>query len=367
MLTYLIRTNSLDSDDRFVKTLAFLDECEQKVEVFAVVKKLSRHRGDFIERQLSLRARFRSGHLVMLKYLELIFVTCRYLLRARGRRWFANFDFLPLHFLVACFASSRNRPIWDLHEMPPLFIERNPILRSLFACLLKRSHVIVCNEARRSALADAFGVCLDSALILRNFPSEITRLSLVSARNDYLSRTSVKEDVLSVIIIGGNAPGRFVAESVETIATLRRKTGLDIRVSLVGGEPLVTAHNFVTSTGFISFNQLISDCVKGGVALCFYKMNTSNNLLCEPNRFYQSLLVGQDVLTFAHPSLEKIESLQRHIVDESDFSASLENILKRLIFERLSADRQTRAAIVSTPCDFVFESQLSDFANWLPR
>lgn len=367
MLTYLIRTNSLNSDERFVKTLRFLDECHQETRVFGVVKTPTERDHGFIQKQLRFREWLPSGHLVSLKYVELVAATFWFIIRYRGRRWFANFDFLPVQVFSTLFAGAKSRPIWDLHEMPPPFVTRNWLLRRVFAFLLRRSHVIVCNDARRRALEEAFGVGLSSALILRNYPGREAREQLVAARQKHLSATERDKDALSVVIVGGNVPGRYVAESVEAIAELRKETGHDIRVTLVGGAPLEPAPDFVASTGFIPFCRLITECVKGGISLCFYRMNTLNNTLCEPNRFYQGLLAGQFVLTFDHPSLNGIRSPQRRIVDEVDFQASLKIALEELIADLLGVDQPAPSSLEDITDVFVFENQLPRFAEWFPR
>ena len=368
MLTYLIRTNSLDSDERFDKTLTFLEDLGEKVTVFGVVKSVSSRADRFVERTLWLRKRFRSGNLVAIKYAELLVRTALFLLGTLGkRRWYANYDFLPLQAITTLFASRANRPIWDLHEMPPGFAIRNHVIRRLFAFLLERSHVIVCNESRRKVLEETFGVALPDALVLRNYPSAATREQLASARRDHLESVPFREDALSVVIIGGDVPGRYVTESIKVIADLRAETGLDITVTLVGGAPLENAPDFVTSTGFLPFRQLVSECVKGRISLCFYRMNSLNNIFCEPNRFYQGLLAGQSVVSFDHPSLQDIVSPLRWIVDEDSFEASLKTTLKALFDGLISANSGEPRGERALDQIFIFESQLPAFQRWLSR
>ncbi|WP_151886056.1 glycosyltransferase family protein [Qipengyuania flava] len=366
-MTYLIRTNSLDSDERFVKTLRFLEQCHQEVLVFGVVKALSSNGCDFIERRLRLRRSLPSGRLVLLKYVELLGLSAWFLVRHRGRRWFANFDFLPLQVLSTLFSRRRTRPIWDLHEMPPAFVMENLFLRLIFAFLLKRSHVVVCNKARRDALELAFGVSLQDALILRNYPGKVARQQLVEARKNHIAVTTPREDLLTIVIVGGDMPGRYVEESIQAIAELRSELGLDIRVSLVGGAPLASAPEFVSSTGFIPFRELVARCVKGGISLCFYRMDTLNNVLCEPNRFYQGLLAGQFVITFAHPSLEQFKPPQRRIIDEANFHRSLKDVLDALFVERNGVSSTPTSGFEAVSDSFVFEKQLPDFRQWLLR
>ena len=361
---YLIRTNALDSDERFDKTCRFLTEAGEDVVVYGVVKRQSSVRAGAVQRELWFRKLFGSGRLIALKYVELLIVTAWFLLRHRGRRWYANFDFLPLQLISTALANTSNRPIWDLHEMPPEFIVRNPFLRRLFRFMLRRSHIIACNQARVAALEVAFGVDLSNALTLRNTPGRKAFDRLKSARAKHLATTNHEQDLHRIIIIGGNAPGRYVRESVEVVAGVREATGIDLRVTLVGGAPLNNAPSFVTSTGFLPFDDLVSRCVQGGISLCFYQMNSLNNTLCEPNRLYQGLVAGQYVMSFDHPSLRDLTCARRIIVDEADFANSLHAALESI----LSASPPPDAS--AQDCEskaYVFDLQLPAFKAWFPK
>lgn len=366
-LCYLIRTNSLDADERFTKTYQFLQDVGERVQVYGVVKRQADVDSHFIQKQLHLRSVLGSGRLVTLKYAELLLFTAMFLLRHRGRRWFANFDFLPLQLLSTLLSTRTSRPIWDLHEMPPNVAMRNPFLRRIFAYLLRNNHVIVCNQARLDALEQIFGVDLSDALILRNTPGRRTFDQLVAARQSYLAEVTSEDDPRSIIITGGNVPGRYVQESVEVVKAIRDETGMNLRVTLVGGSPLETPHDFVTSTGFIPFDELVRRCVQGGISLCFYRMNSLNNNLCEPNRFYQSVVAGQHVVSFDHPSLRDIDYRRHHIASEDAFFSSLESILRQITTTPTEpyARLETTKSEMSTT--LIFEKQLPSFAAWFPR
>ena len=364
---YLIRTNALDSDERFAKTVQFIRKTNRSVQVFAVVKRRTSDDWEFIQQRLRLRNILRSGRWIALKYLELLFVTGLFLLRHKGRRWYANFDFIPLQFFSVLFSSRNNRPIWDLHEMPPKVFMKNLILNRVFAYLLRNSHVIVCNRARLEALEVSFGVDLSESLILRNTPGRWAFDELIASTRKYCAVTSSEENVRSIVITGGNAPGRYVSESIEVVREVRHETGVDLRLTLVGGKALETSYEFVNSTGFIPFDQLVQHCVRGGISLCFYSTVSLNNRLCEPNRFYQAIVAAQHVVTFDHPSLRDVSYHRHHVVDEQQFKESLKMILKQIIsapYERQSSlDRAGKAS----PSILAFESQFSDFEAWFPE
>lgn len=366
--SYLIRTNALDSDERFNKTCAFLSEIGNEIDVFAIVKRQSAGVSEnWIQQELRLRSLFGGGNLVAFKYVELLLRAAWFLASNQGRRWYANFDFLPLHVLTAVLARRDTRPIWDLHEMPPEFVARNPILRRIFSFLLSRSHVIVCNEARREAMEALFGVELPDACVLRNYPALSATQTLVRERLAFLESAAATNDQYRIVITGGNAPGRYVPESIDVIASIREKTGIPLEVVLVGGAPIDHPAGFVKSTGFIPFEELLRRSVVGSISLCFYKTDSRNNWLCEPNRFYQAVTAGQHVLTFDHPSLENVRYAYHHIVDEKDFAASLEAKLLSLLSD--STDPKERLYKAGWECQLssaVFENQLPAFSSWYP-
>ena len=366
--TYLIRTNSLDADERFIKTYAFLVRQGVETDVFAIVKTRSKeYRAQgWKEHLLALRSWFPSGNLLVFKYLELILRAALFMVTHRGRRWYANFDFMVLHLLTATFASRHARPIFDLHEMPnPIFMHRR-LPRALFAYLLRNSHVIVCNASRRDALQDCFGVDLSDALILRNMPSEKTFEKIQNSRAAWLaSDTSrVDVDIQEIVLVGGDTPGRFVRESAKVIAALRDETGRDLRLNVIGGTPLTSSYQFVSNTGFIPFNTLAERCVEGGVSLCFYERTSLNNLLCEPNRFYQAICAGQYVLTFDHPTLNEVKYAFHEVIDEKDFDASLRACLIKVLNDNTSAAIRLKTANASE--SFIFEQQYDAFHKWYP-
>lgn len=363
-LSYLIRTYALNSDERFQKTCDFVRRAGASVEVFAVVKYPVPDQKQSRQVTLWLRRWFPSGRFVALKYLELMIRTAAYMSMRPRRRWFANFDFLPFHLVSAVLSPPTRKPVWDLHEMPPAFVERSELLRRILAFLLGRSAVILCNDARRIAMEDVYDVDLAGALILRNLPARAAHEALVARREAHLAGPLGASDARRIVIVGGGVPGRYVRESIETIATLRRNGHDDLQVLIVGGAAWDGPEDFVQSTGFIPFDQLIACCVSGGISLCFYAMNTPNNRFCDPNRFFQALAAGQHVLTFDHPSLRDLGYPWHHVIDEGSFSDSLFDCLRSILAadddpqERLAwSRRETGAALV-------FESQFPRFAAW---
>ena len=56
-----------------------------------------------------------------------------------------------------------------------------------------------------------------------------------------------------------------------------------------------------------------------------------NNLLCEPNRFFQAYNLGHYIFCFEHPSLTEFYDDNIFVIDPCDFERSLFNQLNNLI------------------------------------
>lgn len=361
--SYLIRTDSLATDDRFDKTLEFLLKAGHQVHVYAVVKHVTKSNlAKVTQKKLFLRTLFPANRAKVLKFFELLFGCAVFLFGRRGGVWYANFDFMPLHFLSCVFASSKKQIVWDLHEMPPELTKKHFVSRWIISFLLRKSKVIICNHSRKRALELNYGVNLTGALVLRNYPSKFANDFLISARMNYLDDLGECNDLNNIVITGGFMPGRCVEESIEVVQRLRQKTGRDIRVKLVGGPDMPNMPSFVTSTGRLPFLKLLSHCVTGAISLCFYDRATENNLYCEPNRFYQGLIANQFVVTFEHPSLVEKRHPAHVEISQDRFPESLEEALLDL-FDKTSGNVGPAANV--DPCEFVFESQFDEFRLFL--
>lgn len=365
-LTYLIRTISIDTDDRLLKTCSFLRRSGIDLEVCAVVNECVPQSADEPIKQveLSLRKTFASGRLTLLKYLELLWRIGYYIQRRPGRRWFVNYDFLPLHLIYLMGGRCCDRPYWDLHEMPPTAMSKVLPLRVIFSFLLRRSLVIVCNDARRKALEELFQVDLGSAVVLRNFPDAASVSRLRSARNSWLRSQSAARDPYRIIIIGGDVPGRYVRESISVVASLRTERQIDLEVHLIGGQKWDGPEDFVYSTGRVPLAELLKRCVTGGTSLCFYSRHNINNRLCEPNRFYQALIAGQHVVTFCHPSLQDIGYPWHHVIDENNFAADLSACLLLIFQMHRDPLRRLEWSQTSQSSTIIFEAQYQKFSDW---
>jgi len=329
MIDYYIRTNSLARDDRVLKTLDLLQVGGYQPSVYAVVKDVTNVK--YMAKQVRLKTRRipASGLPVkLIRAAEFLFVSLfSYMIRPKGDAvWYANYDFLLLLILAALL---RRKIIWDLHEHPEGWLVSSRLGRALFRFLVKRAIVIVCNEPRRDKLQEQIGMVIPKSVILRNYPSRQSISKMKEALDSVASKGG--ESSFSVGIVGGYFPGRKVKESIAVLDRLHTDLNGKFDIRIVGGNKLSDAPKYISQSGPIDFSELLAGVAELDVSLCFYDCTSINNYLCEPNRFYQSLVLGQAVLTFPHPSL-KGEGYPGHFeIADNEFEQKLYSQVKKLV------------------------------------
>lgn len=357
-LTYYIRTNSLDSDDRFKKTQQFLKQTGWQVNTIAIVKNKSAIEENVEESTLFTRDFFRQNSFKAIKYIE-FFIKTLFLSRVKSPySWFANFDFLHVQIL---FLLLGKKVIWDMHEYPSSFFVTNPVLRFLFRKMLKKNLVICCNKERLQQLEKDFSMKVVNSLIIRNYPSEDTlnQISQISLSNNKRLNAS---DAFKVGIIGGYLPGRYVDESMQALAKLYDNKLNNIEVTLIGGNTYpVSKQEYIHSTGPISFESLIEQSSKISTSLCFYDPSKLNNYLCEPNRFYQAIALQQYIVTFDFPTLRQFNYSRHRVISVENFELDLIAVLKSISLEISRGDKPENFSL----SEITFENQLSNFKTEL--
>lgn len=359
---YLIRTNSLSSDDRYQKTLAFLRECGIRPYTTAVVKTKSIRSDDLTEIILWSRKYLSSGSFLGIKYIEILGRVLPSLFSRSETFWFANFDFLPLQILLT-YLRPRVTIIWDLHEMPPATFYNNRYLKPIFCRLLLKSRLVVCNKERLQSLEEDFGISLNKSLVLRNFPSETTIKKIQSRRLIYLNNEH-RSRCIQIVILGGDLPGRYVRRSVELLLDLAGRRKVDLNITVVGSMTDPVNDQRCEVTGFLPFESLVERSVEGDISLCFYSLNSKNNIYCEPNRFYQAIASGQYVITFFHDTLVSINYPFHSVISEFNFEEDLEKVVWEIFSSSIPAAIRLKQSMGTVEGDLFFEAQFDNFKRW---
>jgi hypothetical protein len=357
-ITYYIRTNSLERDDRFNKTQNFLSQSGWEFDTVAVVKNRSVNNGSVKEVTLLTRELFKQNSFKTLKYIE-FFIKTLILTRVKSHySWFANFDFLHIQIF---FLFLGKKVIWDMHEYPSRIFVKNPIFRFLFRQMLKKNLVICCNKERLQQLEEDLSIKVDNSLIIRNYPSEDTLVKIKQISQSSTNQPN-KNETFKVGIVGGFLPGRYVEKAIEAIDKLYCDNGKNPEILLIGGNVYPdTYRDNVDSTGPISFESLIERSANISVSLCFYDPSELNNYLCEPNRFYQAIALNQYIVTFDFPTLRQFNYSRHRVISVENFESDLIAVLKSILLEISLGDKPENFSL----SDITFENQFPNFKTVL--
>ena len=222
----------------------------------------------------------------------------------------------------------RNRPIiWDLHEIPKPFL-RNWLLKRFFNYLEHKCSLLYhANQPRIDYLLSE-GVLKkrDKNIAIRNYPE--ADLCSISVEPDEMFHKFCNwlQDAECVYIQGITGPDRRAVESVSSVM----EASPDLRAVVVGnytqetltqlqdkyGEETLNKRIFFTGQVPQKLTKLyIGKCKIG---LVFYRTNSVNNTLCEPNRLFQTLMMGLPVVVGCNPPMSSL-------VKEYNFGIALDN------------------------------------------
>lgn len=205
-----------------------------------------------------------------------------------------------------------NKPLlWDLHELPMLLLGsslRRRFLRHLFS---KCSVVLHANQDRIEYLK-SLGVIEDPEkhYALRNYPNfydvdkeyDEKYYSFVDWKGNrecvylqglFAERRAPFETISAVMDFGSLAAVVVGSFDKGVLEVLKSKYGNAIkeRIFFAGKIPQLKIPQYVSQCSF---------------SMVFYKHVNANNIYCEANRFYQSLLMGVPVICGNNPPMKRI-------------------------------------------------------------
>ena len=207
----------------------------------------------------------------------------------------------------------RRKPLlWDLHELPMLLLGsslRRSFLRHLFS---KCSVVLHANQDRIEYLKSR-GVIknIDKHYALRNYPNFYdvdkeydekyysfvewkANKECVYLQGLFAERRAPFETISAVLDTGSLAAvvvGSFDKDILERLLTKYGEDEISNRIFFAGKIPQLKIPQYVSKCSF---------------SMVFYKHVNANNIYCEANRFYQSLLVGVPVICGNNPPMKRI-------------------------------------------------------------
>ena len=313
-IVYFVRTDTLQKEARVARLFGKLMNEGCEVEVFAIVKRADGfafpHR-EYVCRSDNLRRKTLKLIAKLFEIQVAAFRAYRAMYRNHDMLIVANHEFLLFGLLLRLF--NRTPVIVDLHEH---YFRRLFAIKkfSQFFFLKAFSGVIFANSMRaRDFLSDRDRD--ENVVILRNFPQ--LPAGAVSAPKYSPSRR------YRVAIVGGDVPGRFGIESARALDHPDFHGRLEL-VTFGGPLRVNTTHVPLSEHGRYRHWEIF-DLLKGvDCSLVFYDPSKSpNNLLCEPNRFFEAYNSGLTIFCFDHPSLAEFYDECCIVIDKDNFEHDL--------------------------------------------
>ncbi len=207
----------------------------------------------------------------------------------------------------------KNKPlIWDLHELPAPFM-RNKIMKKIFKFMTGKCTLMYhANEPRIERLREMGMISSKTPNIaIRNYPQKGLFKEQTPAFEKldefkkwcngrkciYLQGVSsmIRRPIESVSAIMespgfcGVVVGGYPEEAMNVISEKYSESELKDKIFFVGKVPQIQTKNF------------ISECLLG---LVFYQTCTLNNTYCEPNRMFQTIMMGKPVIVGCNPPMK---------------------------------------------------------------
>lgn len=217
-------------------------------------------------------------------------------------------------FLFPAFLPKNKPLVWDLHELPAQFMGRG-FMRKIFRYLSGRCNLIYhANESRINCLKE-LGMLSPKTpnVAIRNFPSENLKDEYTPAFNKfeelkkwlngrkciYLQGVSsmIRRPVESVSAVMesneycGVVVGDFPEQAFRAISEKYSPKTIKEKIFFAGKVPQVQTKNF------------IAECTMG---LVFYETTSLNNTYCEPNRMFQTIMMGKPVVVGYNPPMKDL-------------------------------------------------------------
>lgn len=324
----LLYTSGLEYDDRIRKEILTLQSRIPNLNftIFAIVPENKEQSGvtdygvKYFIPYLKTRDRYASGTKTLLKAID-FYRTIKPRLKDYDIIWCAD----EQTFLFPLLLPRKTKLVWDQHEIPEKFTN-NPLMRMIYRYMEKKCNLQYhANQPRIDYLVESGLISHpEKHFAIRNFPEN--RESAVPVPDEKFKEfQNWLKDRKCVYIQGVSGKDR---KCYETMASVLRSS--DLCAVVVGvvdkddckrareefGDTLFSQRLFLTGKVPQKNTKLyIKECL---VSLVFYATDKPNNIYCEPNRMFQSIMMGIPVIVGRNPSM-------KDVVDEYRVGISLDN------------------------------------------
>lgn len=312
----ILYTHGLQYDDRIRKEMQSIMKCHPKVEfiIFAIQPQNKADEGitdygvPYHVPYLKSRDKYASATKRLVKAYD-FYRTVKPKLKGFDAIWCADIE----TFMFPLLLSSKRNIIWDLHELPARFMG-SFVLKMLFHFLERKCRLFYhANQNRIDHLTEMGLIRLPSKHhAIRNYPEGNLYIKQIDPDDTFNRFEKWLGNSKCVYIQGVSIEGRRAVESVSAILETP-----DLRAVVVGGyspKSLASVRNkyggevdrrifFTGKIPQIRTGLYISKCILG---LVFYQENCPNNSLCEPNRMFQTIMMGLPVVVGCNKPMKEI-------------------------------------------------------------
>ena len=342
----LLYTQGLEYDDRIRKEILTLQKKipNLRFTIFAVVPENKEKNGmtdygvEFHIPYLKSRDKYPSGKKTLLKAFD-FYKTVKPHLKDFDVIWCADIE----TFMFPLLLPRSKKLVWDQHEIPARFIT-NGFMKRVFRYMEGKCNLMYhANQPR----IDYLKLCRvisrhEIHYAIRNYP-ENRESDVPEPDEKFKTFKGWLGGRQCAYIQGVSSKDRKCYETLSSIMGAS-----DICAVVVGGVDSVDLKRVIDEYGESTVNKklfftvkipqkktklYIKECI---VALVFYATNVPNNIYCEPNRMFQSIMMGIPVVVGNNPSMKDvIDKYHVGIVLDNDGSdiesikSALDKILQR--------------------------------------
>ncbi|MGE8653411.1 MAG: glycosyl transferase family 1 [Acinetobacter gandensis] len=309
----ILKTQNLRNDQRVLKEMKSLTDEGANVNVF-VSKNC-----DTTEEELGypmkeiniIGGAAPKNTLIRMIGVVVFYIKCMFYLAFRRKKfdkvWICDPIMFGLVLLIKLFFP-KIKVIWDHHELPPDWFSNSKILMFAFKFAYRKSDVVIhCNNARKNYLESKIKFNHFDSFIINNVPQyvEIEEEELVIEAEKWLKQNSGK----IVYLQNSLQDDRNGSPAIKAILS----HGYKIFHAGTYSEKYLREHKINVEDlflgGYLTYKQINRILNHSIFTVVLYKMNSTNQIYCDPNRLYQAINLGVPVIVGNNPSMVEILSV----------------------------------------------------------
>lgn len=332
----ILHTNGIEYDDRIRKEMLTVMKLYPDIQfkIFAIIcgdatreeKGISDYGVEYEIPLLQSRLKYKQATHVFAKAWD-FYRTVKPQLKEFDAIWCADFN-------VVCFVLfAQQRIIWDMHELPTIFLGhfwKKAVLRYM----MKRCKVVIhANAERLQYLKEQHAISnFKNQHVIRNFPD--FEEDVIQGDRRFEEFTQWLGGADCAYLQGATDYSRCDKETVEAVMETpdlrgcvvgRFKENMKLELQEKYGDELKKKIFFTGMVPQKLTPRYIQMCK---VSLVFYRNTAANNYYCEPNRMFQSIINDCPVVVGCNPPMKELVDKYQFGVSLSDDGSNISNIVK---------------------------------------